>query len=585
MFLKNKIIYKNQKGFNLFTALVSLMLISITLVLIFNMVQTEDTYLSLIEDQSSISDLITVSDLARADAFNLFVVGLREQWENFRSSESNEILIGRPLVELSWNDFVDEMILRIFFESNFTGYFTENLLTKLKYSKDPVGYSINVDSPEEEGDLREVIEQMFEDAPTKAEVVNCEQEEDDICVGSFYLYLSAAELSDEHMEKLPKVTIRRFKNNDVIQRPLFDKRIYKIYMPWRGFQAFKSVRRIALTPDGEMSDNPAQDAFNKGGLFDPVIHNSLEQARVGVCDKGSCAPRTNLFETVDVDGFDKTCNDRDYSVSVSSNGIFISESGIDIKLKGNDPYEYKLRDYLSDSKTILDSLVEQTTKNILHKLGKNPSEEKKVVFGDGRLEMLGDIYAPTLPDTKIKINEIDSRNNPSISKYGEEAPQVESPGTNPLTVYKFDPSLSWNNSFGPGLFFNEEDNNSFMPLLNFQSPPTTQVNSQLRCTELDSVKYNFKFKENDVRYKVNDDKEIYIYITLYDDYVSFVPNTENLKLKIKDSLNTGYFILEDPNQPIEENFQILSTEEDNWTCYSYEGGVNQTPGCVPTSSN
>jgi len=580
MLLKNNSIYKNQKGFNLFTALVSLMLISITLVLIFNMVQTEDTYLSLIEDQSSISDLITVSDLARADAFNLFVVGLRVQWEDFRSDPDNSITIGRPIVELSWNDFVDEMILKIFFEQNFISYFTESILTKLGYSQDPIGYSITVNKPEQE-ELNAVIGQMFEDAPTKVDIVNCDQGTDDICIGSFYLYLSAEQLNDEYIEKLPKVTVRRFKNNDVIQTPLFDKRVYKIYMPWRGFQAFKSVRRIALTPVADIDVDPVKIAFNKGGLFDPVIHNSLEQARVGVCDKGSCAPRTNLFETVQVDGFDKTCNDADYSVDVDNSGIILEESQINITLPEDTSYEYKLSNYSSDSKNILESLVTHTTKNILYKLSYDPSEEKKIVFGDGNLEMIGHIVAINLPNSKVKIDEITVIKNNITSKYGMEAPQTASPPINPLPSEEFDPSKVWNNSFGPGLFYNTEDNNSFTPIINFNNISSNPSNSQLRCSELDSIKYSFKFKENDVRYKVDDTKEMFIYIDIEDDYVSFIPNTDDLKSKIEDFLEDGYFILKNPNAPLEVDFEILDPEKDDWTCYSYEGGTGD-PGCLPT---
>ena len=126
--------FKRKKGFSLFTALVSLLLISISLILIFNMLKTEDTYLSMIEDQSSNSDLITIADLARADAFNSFVISLRVEWENFRNKPDNSINLSREDIDLNWDSFVDKVANDYFFDRKFNEFFATTLINKLEYN-------------------------------------------------------------------------------------------------------------------------------------------------------------------------------------------------------------------------------------------------------------------------------------------------------------------------------------------------------------------------------------------------------------------------------------------------------------------
>ncbi|MEI8364775.1 MAG: hypothetical protein WCF78_04970, partial [archaeon] len=134
----------NNKGFSLFTALVSLLLISISLILIFNMVKTEDTYLSMIEDQSSNSDIITIADLARADAFNLFVISLRANWEEYRNSKDNTIILRRADMDKNWDSFVDNVAQSYFFERRFSQFFATTILSKLTYTPEVIGYKIEV---------------------------------------------------------------------------------------------------------------------------------------------------------------------------------------------------------------------------------------------------------------------------------------------------------------------------------------------------------------------------------------------------------------------------------------------------------
>ncbi|MDD3976063.1 MAG: hypothetical protein PHN22_02790, partial [Candidatus ainarchaeum sp.] len=237
--MKYNIFIKSEKGFNLFTALVSLMLISMSLVLVFNMVATEETNLNLIESKSSNSDLSTIADLSKADAFNLFVLGFRTKWEEVKSSSDNYTTLTRKEIYMPWDEFVNSMGYSVFFGRNVTGYFSESILNKLEFTKSPIGYRVFVNTVQNESEFNKIVAQMFLDAGEKLDVVNCEIDSDE-CTGSFYITLTGENLSDENFEKLPKVTVKRLKNNEVIQKPVLDRRTYKIYIPWRGFQAMRT---------------------------------------------------------------------------------------------------------------------------------------------------------------------------------------------------------------------------------------------------------------------------------------------------------------------------------------------------------
>jgi len=151
---------RNKKGFNLFTALISLMLLSITLVFIFNMVQTEENYLELINNQSQASDLLTIADISRADAFNNFVVSFREQWMSFRSDPRSEIILKRKDIMLDWDGFVDYFADYIFFDNSFENYFADNMVRSLNYTNPPTGYAINVPNYSRD-DLSSIIKTAF----------------------------------------------------------------------------------------------------------------------------------------------------------------------------------------------------------------------------------------------------------------------------------------------------------------------------------------------------------------------------------------------------------------------------------------
>ncbi len=565
----------NNRGFNLFTAMVSLILIAITLVLIFNMIKTEETHLALIEDQSSTSDLITVADLARADAFNLFVVSLREKWEEHRNNPDNFITINRRLVDLPWPEFVDEMGHRVFFERNFQGYFAENLLSKLRYSPNPVGYNINVETDlVSDQNFYDIVREMFVKAGEKVEVVGCEQEDSDKCAGSFYITLNAKDIEQQDYENLPRVTVQRIKNNEVIQRSVFGKQIYKIYMPWRGFQAFRVARRIAYSQDREVSENPAlYPGLDDTGLFNPILHNTLEQARLGVCDKGTCAPRDDLFITPSNDGFNKKCDDPYTIPNVTVNGgagLTIS-NGTKINFSETQNYTTNSDPLLIFQNivetTIQNNLENRTTENIVYT---NPSNQSLVMSGGISISGSADIK---IKEINVYDNKFKTKKVGNISTEDKTLTQISS--------VNFSPLGNWNNAWGVGLYLHNDNifNAYNYPDWNItrDAMPYTNSSDYLNCYEISEIKLKLEFQEQNSRYKVRETingSNPKIHIHLVDNYSGFVFNTSLLSSMFSSGLDgSGYL---NPGQSV--NYTL--TDESQWTCDSYEGTVNNQAACV-----
>lgn len=587
----------NKKGFTLFTALVSLLLISITLVLLFNMIRTEETYLSLISNQSSMSDLITIGDLARADAFDTFIVSLRYHWESTNSNPEQAMLLERRELDANWTDFVQLMANKHFFSQSFAKYFATALLLKYQNPIDPPGYKVELkrtpidglgDYDAESGlhnqFYTEIVNQMFVDGGKRIDVVNCDNENALECTGSFYITIDATKIADENYEKLPKINILRHKSQDVIQRPIFGRQIYKIYFPWRGFQALKTARRIAHSTNAEISDNPALFSGNIG-LFNSKIHNTLEQARLGVCEPKSCDYRKDLFKTVTADGFSKSCvepEDEEIEITpIAVNGTFSSY---------NPPlYEsYNIKTISPDGQKIFTKLIDGTISvNLSYR---STLEDEKIVFNNGLKLIKGFDFVEEYGDVNIfnisvlgkakRTKQISERHITQPIAVTSPSPQSSFSIDNPVTL-----------SGGLGLSYDQSANtyqqiwdidNSWNNQQNNLAPPgednfgVTGQSITFNCYELEAYEITLKFEETDDRYRTLalESNETNIWVKIKD---SFLPFT----FPPKSGSNYGYTNLQYiPNTGYFKKDFILSYMNpywndsgywDDWKCYSNTG--------------
>jgi len=81
----------NRKGFTLFTAIISFILISLSILLIQNMVNTESNTVSIISDIQEQDEMRALADLARADAVQVFNLNLRRQIEYYLTFSNNAL--------------------------------------------------------------------------------------------------------------------------------------------------------------------------------------------------------------------------------------------------------------------------------------------------------------------------------------------------------------------------------------------------------------------------------------------------------------------------------------------------------------
>lgn len=551
---------KNKKGFNLFTALISLMLLSITIVFVYNMVQTEENYLSLIDDQSKTSDLITIADISRADAFNNFVVSFREQWIAFRSNPDNEIRVKREQVMLDWNGFVDYFADYIFFDNQFEDFFAQNMISSLEYTNPPIGYGIQVPSYDKM-DLSRIIKASFVQAgDDKIRVVDCKQD-DLVCLGTLYFTIDTRNLSAQDYEKLPMIVVKRNQNDEVIQRPVFARREYKIYIPWRGFQAMRTVRNFALGADLEKRDQ--SEILNRSstsqGFFNPYIHYTLNSAKLGVCDIDSCGLREDLFITSNQNYFSDTCNKPPVVSGVkANNGGGYTVGGTNINLSS--PGSYNLTTSQGVKETF-ENLVKTTIKN-------NVLNRNDVIYAGNNLEVISDLSEECSSPIGIAENfNICNVRVIDVSKVTKEVFQtspggVDGEGSISPVSFNFG---QYNKASNLGLYLDTDQN---ILLLNDETLITSgNLNLNLRCGKIEQINILFKFEEQEEKYILGDGYKN-IYIQLEDDYASysFFNPSQTFTFGIP-----GYF----ENQSLPVN-PLAS----GWSCKNYEAAESGTAGCV-----
>src|SRR3990167_1568119 len=100
------------KGFTLFKALVSIILIVLTVLLAQSMIRTERNVTDTIADVQEQQEMQAMADLARADSMQVFNFGVRYQIEQYLTNPQNSILITPDTV--TWNELVRDFAIANF---------------------------------------------------------------------------------------------------------------------------------------------------------------------------------------------------------------------------------------------------------------------------------------------------------------------------------------------------------------------------------------------------------------------------------------------------------------------------------------
>jgi len=300
----------NARGFNLFTAIVSFLLITLTVLLMQSMIQSERMAADMLKNAEARRDIEAVADNAVADAMQTFNYSLRHSLAKYVTDTvgGTRNSFSLPLGNTTWNDTVKNFV-----ESKF-GTGTSNVTSFASDMTSEIGYYFSGSSSGitkaytitlQRDALNDCFKQSIITAIGNAgnnffEVVGCKNGNPWDCpLGTFYVNLPIAGLAPEDYECMPKVTVVNAATKEQISQVILPRANFKIYVPLRLFKAIAEARGLAhfsetgnLDIDTQIMGQPGIDA----GLFGEKEEAKINSLLLGMCDAGSCAPRISPCE-------------------------------------------------------------------------------------------------------------------------------------------------------------------------------------------------------------------------------------------------------------------------------------------------
>ncbi|MFH0954802.1 MAG: hypothetical protein V1777_01750 [Candidatus Micrarchaeota archaeon] len=312
--------FLNQSAFNLFTALVSFVLIILAVLLTNAMTQTEDKAIATVSDLEQQSQMQAIADLARADALQVFTYNLRLRMEGWLTNPSQENYFPlQPSLgcdpapndterKKCWQKLVDNYVSVNFgggcaiagqpCNQQFAHELTNNMVGTLSEGGSFGRYTMKliIDKDKMEEALKLSI-QNSTSVPGKKffEVIDC-ADELNCYTGTFYVNVDLSkgafdpnncnasdnyancELDESIYESLPKIQVQNVATKNFLYTAILPRRNIRIYMPIRIFKAVAHAKKIADVT-----------------VFDSTIRSKLQGAGLGICDPNSCKPRTDPF--------------------------------------------------------------------------------------------------------------------------------------------------------------------------------------------------------------------------------------------------------------------------------------------------
>lgn len=302
----------DEKGFNLFTALVAIVLVVLAVLLIQTMTGSERKTTDIISDIEEEQKMQTIADLAKADALHAFNFGIRLTIERWLTRDGNPLdpidadgipdnryVLTPEIAAMEWSD-----IKKDFARSNFgiceetpEGRTCEgrqlatraanHLTALLERTPDVRGFNIDLDAPQT-SELQELLQKVFDKSSEEDDffqVINCDGTWNGCKNGTFYINLNLKKpvdggyLEDEEYEKFPQIVISNTVTGSVLKEPILPRGDVQIYVPLRLFKAISGGLEIA----------------KNDGLFESeLINGRLDALKVGLCSTG-CLPVTNPY--------------------------------------------------------------------------------------------------------------------------------------------------------------------------------------------------------------------------------------------------------------------------------------------------
>src|SRR3989344_283971 len=335
----------SQKGFTLFTALISFVLIFLVVLLVQTMISAERSTSDIIGDVEEEQEMQAIADLARADALQAFNLAMRSAIEAHITRDispaegvpDNQLLLSPEIFQEAGNDKaailqkIKEKFTADFFGGapnqacvsncgtdsacisackpsgeQFASIAAIYLSTILQRSDDVGQYDISIQSgtgsANIEAEVKPVISKAIEATPEFIEIVGCNGTLEGCPTGTFYVNLDLTKITDEEYEKLPQIVVKKRTSEGgvtgrVLKEPLLPRANLRLYVPLRIFKAIVYSEEFVWRDDG-------QGIFQNG-----KFKQTISKMRLGICDNGSgsnsysCAARNNILLDVFLSGF------------------------------------------------------------------------------------------------------------------------------------------------------------------------------------------------------------------------------------------------------------------------------------------
>ncbi|MFH1751640.1 MAG: hypothetical protein ABH821_01730, partial [archaeon] len=230
----------NCKGFTLFTALISFILIGLTALLVTTMIGTENSQVDILLDLQEQNAMVAIADLTRADALQIFNVGLRIQMQDWINL--NTLTLDSDDLEQEWDEMVTGFGKQYFgidtdskknpYAHYVASWLSNTLNNKIYYKHFEITYT-QTDESSLENSLIKVIDKTTD----IIQVVDCEEGKPSTCVGTFYFNLDFGQIDDATYEKLPKIRVKNLLTGRVIEEPVLPKGQFRVFVPIRLFKA------------------------------------------------------------------------------------------------------------------------------------------------------------------------------------------------------------------------------------------------------------------------------------------------------------------------------------------------------------
>ena len=613
----------DRKGFTLFTALVSFVLILLSAMLVQTMIKAERDRTEVISNISEQAEMQAMADLARAEALQTFNYAIRKDMEEFFDNTKNP----NNRIEIYPQDHsfeeIKENFAKRFFgvggqgeqESEDAGEQFANqmaitmteVLPRTKY----IGpYEISIQfKGKTEIDQRKnlntgLIKLMILSAEKGFfEVVDCENGDPKNCLGTFYLNLRIGELDDETYESFPQIKVKNLMTDRVLQESIFPRGDIKLYVPIRLFKAIAEARSLAL----EYKKEDSSSWKSNYGIFSPRIHNEIEEMKLGMCDPNYCNVRTNPYLEPKAKNMAQPCPntstfENGYPINVECTNDLL-EMGVCRQTQPNEiilSYDPNTR---RDSSASQQNAIKTLVANRICFLANENVETTKYLDAEqsdsfllSKEKEFSGISCPITNNDNKKISfliEAVTRNSVKIdlkdpgSASPEDQPDKEYNANNtyrynlsnaPCPMSSAANSLLWG-TFGVTIKNGKITKTEFNQACSEINFPYGDIADYGTCSEVSKIKIRVPFKETNPKYIVNKNKQPVYVVELIDN--KFTPNSDAVKFHQKEQ-----FVIDNSTCALRENSvsNSNSCDLDSWVCESYTigiggGGNSVSGGC------